>query len=289
MAAERLTPFMIFYCENKESVQIANPNAGPHVVSRMIVEQWKSLAPDKSRGYSVLSATYADNKKNLTPVRRKRERRDRDPKAPKSATSAYMFFSKHHRMLLKQENSELSFGDLGKTVGAMWKAATPEEKRPFEELAAEDRVRYLGELTQYKEQQNIEKEEQRCTVKDENTMVEKDEQILIMGNQEQQQSHTLSTHLPTQPTVQPPMIPTTAPAVRMREDSPPICETTSLPFNTTSQPETTAGMREDALKVTPAVGVDATVHHMLVDTNEFHKAKYHKTKFHKTESGGPIL
>ena len=100
---------------------------------------------------STIPRRYADSKKNPAPPRRKRERRDRDPKAPKSATSAYMYFSKHHRMLLKQENADLSFGDLGKTVGAMWKAATPEEKRPFEELAAEDRARYLSELSQYKE------------------------------------------------------------------------------------------------------------------------------------------
>mmetsp|Transcript_21819 Transcript_21819/g.27125 ORF Transcript_21819/g.27125 Transcript_21819/m.27125 type:complete len:176 (-) Transcript_21819:63-590(-) len=53
-------------------------------------------------------------------------------------------------MLLKQENSYLTFGDLGKTVGAMWKAATPEEKRPFEELAAEDKNRYVNELHDYK-------------------------------------------------------------------------------------------------------------------------------------------
>ncbi|EGB07978.1 hypothetical protein AURANDRAFT_17746, partial [Aureococcus anophagefferens] len=81
--------------------------------------------------------------------RKRKERREKDPKAPKSATSAYMYFSKHHRLLLKRENSDLTFGDLGKTVGAMWKAATPQEKKPFEDLAAADRTRYNSELSEY--------------------------------------------------------------------------------------------------------------------------------------------
>jgi hypothetical protein len=155
--AERLTPFMIFFCEYKDAVHAENPTAAPHEISRLIYERWKALSPEKARGYSILSANYTQQKKAPVVNRKKRERKERDPKAPKSATSAYMFFSKHHRMLLKQENADLSFGDLGKTVGAMWKAATPEEKRPFEELAAEDKVRYLGELSQYKALQSSQK------------------------------------------------------------------------------------------------------------------------------------
>ena len=69
--------------------------------------------------------------------------------APKSATSAFMYFSKHHRSVLRQTHSELSFGDLGKTIGAMWKSAHADEKRPFEEQAAMDRVRFSDEVSRY--------------------------------------------------------------------------------------------------------------------------------------------
>jgi len=154
MANERLTPFMLFFCEHKDAVQASKPSAAPHEVSQMIAEQWKSLSAEKARAYSVLSATYTEQKKTTAaPAKKRKDRKEKDPKAPKSATSAYMYFSKHHRMLLKQENSDLTFGDLGKTVGAMWKAATPEEKRPFEELAAEDKTRYVNELSDYKKSQ----------------------------------------------------------------------------------------------------------------------------------------
>ncbi len=69
-----------------------------------------------------------------------------------------MYFSKHHRTLLKRENASLTFGDLGKTVGAMWKAATPGEKKPFEDLAARDRARYARELEEYKKERLAEQE-----------------------------------------------------------------------------------------------------------------------------------
>ena len=69
-----------------------------------------------------------------------------------------MYFSKHHRTLLKRENASLTFGDLGKTVGAMWKAASPAEKKPFEDLAARDRARYARELEGYKRERLAEAE-----------------------------------------------------------------------------------------------------------------------------------
>ena len=52
----------------------------------------------------------------------------------------------------------MTFGDLGKTVGAMWKAATPGEKKPFEDLAARDRARYARELEEYKKERLAEQE-----------------------------------------------------------------------------------------------------------------------------------
>jgi len=150
---ERLTPFMIFFCEMKPSVLAENPSLQPAEVSKLVITKWKNLQDAQSRGYSVLSATYAlkkDAGKNA-PVRRKRPREAKDPKAPKAATSAYMYYSKYQRTLLKKENTELSFGDLGKTVGAMWKAASAEERAPFEELAGVDKERFNTTMAAYKE------------------------------------------------------------------------------------------------------------------------------------------
>ena len=112
--------------------------------------QWKELTPEQNRAYSILSATFNTSKKNTRESKRKRPQGAKDPKAPKAATSAYMFFAKHHRNLLKRE-IDLSFGDLGKTIGAMWKAASPEERKPFEEMAVADKERHSSQASLYKQ------------------------------------------------------------------------------------------------------------------------------------------
>ena len=87
--------------------------------------------------------------------KRKKEKRDKDPNAPKASASAYMYFSKHHRPLLKTQNPQLNFGDLGRTVGAKWKAADEDEREPFERMANEDKLRYEEEMRHYKQAQHF--------------------------------------------------------------------------------------------------------------------------------------
>jgi hypothetical protein len=88
-----------------------------------------------------------------------------------------MYFSKYHRNLLKQENTELSFGDLGKTVGAMWKSASADEKQPFEEQAATDKVRFLKQASTYKKPigPTPEKTEEEAAKKPKSNEVDDDE------------------------------------------------------------------------------------------------------------------
>ena len=66
-----------------------------------------------------------------------------DQKAPTAAKKAIYLFLKHQQTLLHQEKDDVvSCGESYARAQAMRRAATPEEKRPFEELAAEDRVQY---------------------------------------------------------------------------------------------------------------------------------------------------
>jgi hypothetical protein len=93
MDSEKLTPYMIFFCEVKPAIQADNPGAKPHEISKLIYEQWKILAPEQSRGYSVLSALYAESKKSGPASSRRKRTRDRDPKAPKAGCISLAPFS----------------------------------------------------------------------------------------------------------------------------------------------------------------------------------------------------
>lgn len=50
------------------------------------------------------------------------------------ALGAYMFFCKENRETLKQENPEVSFGELGKLLGSKWSGMSENEKKVGAEM-----------------------------------------------------------------------------------------------------------------------------------------------------------
>ena len=59
---------------------------------------------------------------------------------PSQAKTAFMGFSAARRAEVKEADPSLGFGDIAKRIAELWKAATPEEKAPFEADAAQDKV-----------------------------------------------------------------------------------------------------------------------------------------------------
>jgi hypothetical protein len=45
------------------------------------------------------------------------------------ALSAYMFFVQDYRERIKSENPDVTFGEVGRLLGAKWKEMTPAEKK----------------------------------------------------------------------------------------------------------------------------------------------------------------
>eukprot|EP00005_Dracoamoeba_jomungandri_P003491 CAMPEP_0174256806 /NCGR_PEP_ID=MMETSP0439-20130205/6003_1 /TAXON_ID=0 /ORGANISM="Stereomyxa ramosa, Strain Chinc5" /LENGTH=131 /DNA_ID=CAMNT_0015339581 /DNA_START=384 /DNA_END=779 /DNA_ORIENTATION=- len=83
----------------------------------------------------------------------RKKRKTKDPNEPKKPCSAFFQFSKEMRPKIKEENPDLSFGDLGRKVGEAWRALNAEDKKPYESLAAEDKKRYTKEITAFKAKQ----------------------------------------------------------------------------------------------------------------------------------------
>lgn len=76
-------------------------------------------------------------------------RRKKDPNAPKRALSAYMFFANENRDIVRSENPDVTFGQVGRILGERWKALTPDEKTPYEAKAEADKKRYESEKELY--------------------------------------------------------------------------------------------------------------------------------------------
>jgi len=78
----------------------------------------------------------------------KKKRKKKDANAPKKALSAFMCFSREMRPVIQKEE-KLSFGDVGKKLGALWGQMSAEEKSKYEQMAKEDKVRYDNEMKTY--------------------------------------------------------------------------------------------------------------------------------------------
>ncbi|GAA5825678.1 hypothetical protein JCM10212_002149 [Sporobolomyces blumeae] len=87
--------------------------------------------------------------KEAKPRTTKATKAKKDPNAPKRPLSAYMHFSQAKRAEVKEENPDVSFGEIGKLLGQKWKDADASERAPFEEKAKEDKARYEREKSEY--------------------------------------------------------------------------------------------------------------------------------------------
>lgn len=67
-------------------------------------------------------------------------------KKPKGASSSYIFFTTTRGKKLREEQPGLGIGDYAKLLGAEWKNLSDQEKIEFQDMAAEDKVRYEMEM-----------------------------------------------------------------------------------------------------------------------------------------------
>lgn len=81
--------------------------------------------------------------------RKRNKRGPKDPAAPKRPSGAYVFFTNDMRPKVLQEYPGIKFVELGKVLGERWRSLTPEQKKRYEELAAEDKIRFQMEMQQY--------------------------------------------------------------------------------------------------------------------------------------------
>jgi hypothetical protein len=68
---------------------------------------------------------------------------------PKGARSSYIFFTNVQRPLMMVQFPGMKFTEQGVIMGERWRALTPEEKRPYEEMANADKERHARETREY--------------------------------------------------------------------------------------------------------------------------------------------
>merc|ERR1712032_1566527 len=86
--------------------------------------------------------------------RAKRKAKDKDPNAPKRACGAYVFFTNEMRPIVMREIPGIKFIEMGRILGERWRNLSAEDKKKFEDMANEDKVRFQMEMQQYTAEKN---------------------------------------------------------------------------------------------------------------------------------------
>jgi len=87
------------------------------------------------------------------------KRAPKDPNAPKRSSGAYVFFTNEMRPIINKEFPNIKFVEMGRVLGERWRALTPEEKKKFEDIAAEDKIRFQIEMQQYTANQQAQQQQ----------------------------------------------------------------------------------------------------------------------------------
>jgi len=125
---------------------------------------WEDRAAQDKERYQAQIAQYIpppghDAKGNLVdenrPTGKRLKRSKKDPNAPKRWRSSFVFFTFEMRPRVMAENPGIRFVDMGNILGEMWRALKPEEKKRYEDMAAQDKLRFAHEMEEYKRAQTM--------------------------------------------------------------------------------------------------------------------------------------
>jgi hypothetical protein len=75
----------------------------------------------------------------------------KDPHRPRGRTTAYAYFVIEEKNRHQQENpgAKIVFGDFSKECGRKWQTMNEADRQPFDEMAAQDKLRYDNEMANY--------------------------------------------------------------------------------------------------------------------------------------------
>lgn len=80
---------------------------------------------------------------------KRRSKKKKDPKKPKRNMSAFFLYSNANRSRVKEENPDITFGEVAKLLSKEFKNISAEERAKYDKLALEDKERYKREMEDY--------------------------------------------------------------------------------------------------------------------------------------------
>jgi hypothetical protein len=118
---------------------------------------WEARAAQDKARFDAEMASYVpppghDSQGNLIEdhrVQHRKVKKVKDPAAPKRARGSFVFFTFDTRPQIMKEYPGIKFVELGTIMGERWRALAPDEKKKYEDMAAEDKIRFNNEMQKY--------------------------------------------------------------------------------------------------------------------------------------------
>jgi HMG (high mobility group) box len=169
-----MSAYLLYQNAMREQFKRENPGMTFGQLAKYTSHMYKNLTPDekdtwdsratqdKTRYDAEISAYVPppghDARGMLIADQRPKKRNKRgpkDPSQPKRASGAYVFFTNDMRPKVLTEFPGIKFVELGKVLGERWRALTPEEKKRYEDMATDDKVRFQTEMLHYTANQPV--------------------------------------------------------------------------------------------------------------------------------------
>ena len=175
MAPKRnLSAYLLYQNAMRDQFKSDNPGMTFGQLSKYTSHMYKSLTPDEKSQWEDRAATdkerYTEEMKHYIPphgfdqqgclmaefaVPRKNSRRNpKDPNMPKRARGSFVLFTKDERPKIQMENPSIKFTDLGAVLGERWRSLVPDDRKRYDELAEQDKIRFAHEMETYRQLNN---------------------------------------------------------------------------------------------------------------------------------------
>ena len=141
-----MPPFALFSQEMRAKLQKEDPDIGFGDLGRKLGEMWHALKEEEKEEYRKKARqvaeqrmrTYNEAMRSMSPQKRamvENQQRMHLNKIKKKRTSGYAIFCSEYRRKLAQEQPDLPFADISKTVADDWKMLSGEKRQSYENRA----------------------------------------------------------------------------------------------------------------------------------------------------------
>eukprot|EP00568_Trieres_chinensis_P015413 CAMPEP_0183320486 /NCGR_PEP_ID=MMETSP0160_2-20130417/66418_1 /TAXON_ID=2839 ORGANISM="Odontella Sinensis, Strain Grunow 1884" /NCGR_SAMPLE_ID=MMETSP0160_2 /ASSEMBLY_ACC=CAM_ASM_000250 /LENGTH=356 /DNA_ID=CAMNT_0025487179 /DNA_START=89 /DNA_END=1159 /DNA_ORIENTATION=+ len=163
-----LSAYLLYQNAMRDQFKRENPGMTFGQLAKYTSHMYKNLTPEEKASWDARAAqdkarfdaeiaTYVpppghDARGHMIEDHRPRKRNKRgpkDPSAPKRASGAYVFFTNEMRPVVMRDYPGIKFVEMGRILGERWRALTPEGKKQYEDMAADDKLRFQMEMQQY--------------------------------------------------------------------------------------------------------------------------------------------